>query len=64
MGEAVCISHSDMNAAFNHGAAVPIDTSVPWLVRYRDGWWVVYPGGWVKITSELAIGDLGPERPA
>ncbi|HEY1626656.1 MAG TPA: hypothetical protein VGG16_22955 [Streptosporangiaceae bacterium] len=61
MGNAVSVDHWEMDAAFCRGAAVPLDASVSWLVWYRDAWWVVYPDGWLKVTDELAVGDIGPD---
>ena len=64
MGNPVCIGHREMDGAFLRGAAVPLGPSVPWLVRYFGAWWVIYPGGWLKITEELAVGDVGSEHAA
>jgi hypothetical protein len=52
------ISHSDMNAAHRRGHAVLLDQSIPWLARYQDSWWVVYAGGWLRVTDELAAADI------
>ena len=52
------MSHAEMNAAYNSGAAVPLAQAISWLVRYRDAWWVVYEGGWLRITDELTAADL------
>jgi hypothetical protein len=62
MGNAESISYREMNAALCRGTAVVLDPSVPWVVRYRDAWWVVCPDGWVKITDQLAVGDIGSAR--
>jgi hypothetical protein len=63
MGNVVRIEHHKMDAALCRGAATPLDASVSWLVRYLDAWWVVYPGGWLKITDDLKVGDVGSELP-
>jgi hypothetical protein len=52
------ISHAEMNAAYDVGAAVPLDPSASWLTRYEDSWWVVYEGGWLRITDELTAADI------
>jgi hypothetical protein len=47
-----------MNAAYDRGEAVPLAHSISWLTRYQDAWWVVYEGGWLRITDELTIADI------
>jgi hypothetical protein len=52
------MSHAEMNAAYDSGAAVPLAQAISWLVRYLDAWWVVYERGWLRITDELTATDL------
>jgi hypothetical protein len=52
------ISHQDMDVAHRRGHAVPLDHSIPWLTRYQDSWWVVYEGGWLRITDALAAAGI------
>jgi hypothetical protein len=52
------ISHAEMDAAYDTGDAVLLAPSVSWLVRYQDAWWVIYEGGWLRITDELTAGDI------
>jgi len=52
------VSHSDMNAAYARGKAIPLADSILWLTRYQDSWWVVYEGGWVRITDNLVAADM------
>lgn len=52
------MSHAEMNAAYNSGAAVPLAQAISWLVRYHDAWWVVYERGWLRITDDLTAADL------
>jgi hypothetical protein len=54
----VGITHAEMNAAYDTGAAVPLSHEVSWLTRYLDAWWVVYEGGWLRITDELTAADI------
>lgn len=54
----LAITHADMNAAHECGVAVPLAQSIPWLVRYRDAWWVVYEQGWLRVIDDLAGTDL------
>jgi len=58
MGGELVISHSDMDAAHRCGHAVTLDPSIPWLTRYQDSWWVVYAGGWLRVTDELVTADI------
>jgi len=52
------ISHAQMNGAHDRGEAIPFASSVPWLVRYDDSWWVVYERGWLRVTDEPTAADL------
>ena len=52
------ISHADMNTAHADGDATPLAASISWLTRYRDAWWVVYEGGWLRITDDLTAADI------
>jgi hypothetical protein len=54
----IVMSHAEMNAAYNSGAAIPLAQAISWLVRYRDAWWVVYERGWLLITDDLTAADL------
>lgn len=56
--EAKCLTHSEMNAALDRGEAVPLAATMTWLMRYQDAWWVIYEGGWVQVTDELAADDI------
>jgi hypothetical protein len=47
-----------MDAACSRGEAVPLGRAIPWLARYEDAWWVVYEGGWLRVTDELTEADL------
>jgi hypothetical protein len=52
------ISHAEMNAACDRGDAAPLAPAISWLTRYQDTWWVVYEGGWLRITDELTEADI------
>jgi hypothetical protein len=52
------ISHAEMDAAYSRGEAVPLGRAIPWLARYQDAWWVVYEGGWLRITDKATEVDL------
>jgi hypothetical protein len=52
------LSHADMNAAYQAGLSIPFGQTVAWIMRYQDAWWVLYEGGWLRITDSLAIDDL------
>jgi hypothetical protein len=52
------ISHAEMDAAYDRGEAVPLGRAIPWLARYQDSWWVVYEGGWLRVTDESTQADL------
>jgi len=52
------MSHGEMNTAYLSGEAVPLSQSVSWLVRYQRSWWVVYEGGWLRITDDLVEADI------
>lgn len=52
------MSHGEMNAAYLSGRAVPLAQSVSWLVRYQESWWVVYEGGWLRVTDDLVAADI------
>jgi hypothetical protein len=52
------LSHAEMNAAHDSGAAVPFAETVPWLVRYDNSWWVDHDHGWLRITDTLTAADL------
>lgn len=52
------ISHADMDIACGNGDAVPLSSTIAWLTRYLDSWWVVYEGGWLRITDELTAADI------
>lgn len=54
----LAVTHAEMNAAYDSGAAVPLGQSVSWLVRYRDAWWVVYERGWLRVTDTATAEDL------
>ena len=54
----LAVTHAEMNAAYDSGAAVPLGQSVSWLVRYRDAWWVVYERGWLRIADDITAADL------
>jgi hypothetical protein len=56
--QARVMSHWEMNAAYLSGLAVPLAQSVSWLVRYRESWWVVFEGGWLRITDDLVEADI------
>jgi hypothetical protein len=58
MGRELVVSHSDMNAAYDRGEAVPLADSISWLARYQDSWWVVYEGGWLRIIDDLVAADI------
>jgi len=47
-----------MNAACDHGLAIPSGPAGPWIIRYAGSWWVLYEGGWLRVTDELAAADL------
>ena len=47
-----------MNTAFDEGAATLLSGAVNWVVRYREGWWVVYEHGWLRITDAATAADL------
>ena len=52
------ITHAAMNAAFDEGTAALLSVAVPWLVRHREAWWVVYEHGWLRITDAATAQDL------
>ena len=54
----LAISHTQMNAAYDTGEAVPLAQSCSWLVRYHDAWWVVYEHGWLRVTDNATAEDL------
>jgi hypothetical protein len=54
----LAVTHAEMNAAYDHGEAVPLGQSASWLVRYRDAWWVVYERGWLRIADDTTAADL------
>jgi hypothetical protein len=54
----LAVTHAEMNAAYDSAEAIPLGRSVSWLVRYRDAWWVVYEGGWLRITDDITVADL------
>lgn len=54
----VDISHAEMDAAYRTGRAVSLGRAIPWLARYRDAWWVVYEGGWLRVDDKSAEADL------
>ena len=56
--QALAMSHGEMNAAYLSGQAVPLAQSVSWLVRYQESWWVVFEGGWLRVTDELIEADI------
>jgi hypothetical protein len=47
-----------MDAAYSRGEAVPLGRAIPWLARYQDAWWVVYEGGWLRVTDKSTEADL------
>ena len=57
-GPPLFLSHAGMNAACDSGDAVPLATTITWLARYRDAWWVIYEGGWLRVTDELTAADI------
>lgn len=57
-GQRLEITHAEMNAAHDSGAAVPFTETIPWLVRYDNSWWVVYDHGWLRITDHLTVTEL------
>jgi hypothetical protein len=54
----LAVTHAAMNAAYDNGEAVPLSTSVAWLVRYREAWWVVYERGWLRVTDSATAADM------
>ena len=54
----LAIGHTQMNAAYDKGEVVPLGTSMAWLVRYLDAWWVVYERGWLRVTDTATAEDL------
>ena len=52
------ISHAEMDAAYSTGEAVPLGRAIPWLARYQKAWWVVYEGGWLRVTDKATEADL------
>jgi hypothetical protein len=52
------LTHVQMNAAYDNGQAMSFAGVVPWLTRYRDAWWVVYEGGWLRIIDREAAESL------
>jgi hypothetical protein len=52
------LTHAQMNAACDRGQAVPFAQAIGWLARYRDAWWVVYEGGWLRITDTATTRNL------
>jgi hypothetical protein len=52
------LTHAQMNAAYASGQAAPFALAIGWLARYRDAWWVVYEGGWLRITDTATTRDL------
>jgi hypothetical protein len=52
------VEHAEMNAAHERGEAAPLNSSIPWLVRYRDAWWVVYGDGWLRVVDGLGEIDI------
>ncbi len=47
-----------MNTAYLSGQAVPLAQSASWLVRCQGSWWVVYEGGWLRVTEDLVEADI------
>jgi len=56
--EIPAVSHAEMDAAYERGDAVLLSRSMPWLMRYRDAWWVVFDGGWLCVVDGLVDPDL------
>lgn len=52
------VSHAEMNAAYERGDAVFLARSMPWVMRYRDAWWVVFEHGWLCVVEGLVDPDL------
>lgn len=52
------VSHAEMNAAHERGDAVFLARSMPWVMRYRDAWWVVFEHGWLCVVEGLVDPDL------
>jgi hypothetical protein len=52
------LTHAQMNAACDTGQAAPFAQAIGWLARYRDAWWVIYEGGWLRITDTATTRDL------
>lgn len=57
--EIPAVSHAEMNSAYERGDAVYLAQSMPWAMRYRDAWWVVFDGGWLCLADGLVDPDLG-----
>jgi len=51
------ITHGEMNAAVDRGNATPLP-GYGWVMRYLDGWWVVWEGGWLRVTDQAAAREL------
>lgn len=58
MDDGLHLTHQQIEAAIRRGEAVPLAATVTWLIRYQDAWWVVYEGGWVKVTDALTTSDI------
>jgi hypothetical protein len=47
------ISHEEICAAHQSGAATPLSTIITDIVRYRDTWWIAHTSAWIRITDEM-----------
>lgn len=56
--ETRAVSHQEMDAAFARGEALLLNRSMPWLMRFRDSWWVVFNHGWIRIVDGLMSDDV------
>ncbi len=52
------LTNAQMNTAYDSGHAVPFAQGIPWLVRYREAWWVGYEGGWLRIIDQPTADSL------
>jgi hypothetical protein len=52
------LSHAAMNLAYRDGLSTLFGLTVPWIMRYQDSWWVLYEGGWLRITDQPTAADL------
>jgi hypothetical protein len=57
-GAPVELTHAQMNAAYDKGLAAPFAQAIPWLIRCQDAWWVLYEGGWLRVTDQPTAENL------